>query len=225
MFIKEPLSIRIVLADDHKMLRDGFRLMLKKFPAFKLVGQAENGAQLMQKVAELLPDIVITDIKMPSMGGIEATKRISKKYPKIAIIAFSAFDEESMVIDMLEAGAKGYLLKNASRKEVFEAITTVHNKGVYYCHTTSLKLARMIGKSNVLVDYIKPKTGFTEREIDIIRLVCGGLPNKEIAATLTLSVRTIEDYRAKVLEKIGINSTAGMIVYAIKNGIYSLDHA
>src|SRR5215207_1311812 len=117
--------IRIVLADDHEIFRDGFKVMIKKQPSVQLVGEAANGEELIALTSQLRPDVIITDIKMPVMDGIEATKRLTADFPEIGIIALSMFDEENLIVEMLEAGAKGYLLKNAHKDEILEAIKTV----------------------------------------------------------------------------------------------------
>src|SRR5688500_15619300 len=141
-------TVRIVLADDHEIFRDGFRVMLKKQSSIELVGEAENGVELLQLVDRLQPDVVVTDIKMPLMDGLEATKQLVKKYPEIGIIALSMFDEEHMIVEMLEAGARGYLLKNAHKNEIMAAVHDVHQKKNYYCNQTSSRLVSMIAHSN-----------------------------------------------------------------------------
>src|SRR5215213_2604658 len=128
------LPIRVVLADDHEIFRDGFRVMLKKQDSVELIGEAGNGEELLEQVQELQPDIVITDIKMPKLDGINATKILAKKYPHIGVIALSMFDEENLIIDMLEAGAKGYLLKNAHKNEIIAAVESVFKNQIYYCN-------------------------------------------------------------------------------------------
>ena len=216
------LPIRIVLADDHEIFRDGFQTMLKKQSNVELIGEAENGKELIELVEKCNPDVIITDIKMPKMDGVEATKILSGRFPDIGVIALSMFDEDDLVVDMLEAGAKGYLIKNAAKHEILEAISTVFEKGTYYCQHTSHKLAQMIAKSKFNPYKKAKKIEFTKREIDIIRLICAEYSNKEMGTQLNLSVRTIEGYRDKILEKMEVKNTAGIVVYAIKNGIYKI---
>ena len=216
------LPIRIVLADDHEIFRDGFQTMLKKQSNVELIGEAENGKELIELVEKLNPDVIITDIKMPKMDGVEATKILSDRFPEIGVIALSMFDEDDLVVDMLEAGARGYLIKNAAKHEILEAIRTVYEKGTYYCQHTSHKLAQMIAKSKFNPYKKAKKIEFTNREIDIIRLICAEYSNKEMGAQLNLSVRTVEGYRDKILEKMEVKNTAGIVVYAIKNGIYKI---
>lgn len=214
--------IRIVLADDHEIFRDGFHVMLKRQSDIQLVGEAANGVDLIKITEKLLPDIVITDIKMPKLDGIDATKIITKKFPGINIIAFSMFDDDNLIIDMLEAGAKGYLLKSAHKKEIIEAIKTVYKNDTYYCKSTSTKLVIMIGQSRFDPYKEIQKPEFSQREIDIITMICQEASNKEIALKLFLSIRTIEGYREKIQEKIKAKNAAGIVIYAIKTGIYKI---
>src|SRR5690348_4606233 len=125
--------IRIILADDHEIFRDGFKAMIRKQPSVDLIGEASNGEELVEITRRLKPDVVVTDIKMPRMDGLQATKILCAEFPQMGIVALSMIDEENLIIDMMEAGAKGYLLKNAHKDEIIEAIKAVHNDQIYYC--------------------------------------------------------------------------------------------
>jgi len=214
--------IRIVLADDHEIFRDGFNVMLKKQNHIKLVGEASNGMELVEITGRLMPDVILTDIKMPKLDGIEATKLITAKFPGVNIIALSMFDDDNLIIDMLEAGAKGYLLKSAHKNEIIEAVKTVYRHETYYCKSTSNKLVQMIAQSRFNPYKQTKKQEFTQKEIEVIRLICQEASNKEIASKLFLSVRTIEGYREKIQERIKAKNTAGIVIYAIKTGIYKI---
>jgi DNA-binding NarL/FixJ family response regulator len=216
------LPIRIVLADDHEIFRDGFRVMLKKQSGVELIGEAPDGEELVKLVEELQPDIVITDIKMPKLDGIQATRILTKRFKDIGVISLSMFDEENLIIDMLEAGARGYLLKNAHKDEIIAAIEAVFRDQTYYCNHTSRKLTRMIAESSFNPNRRPVQPDFNERELKVIRFICQEFSNKEIALQLNLSVRTIEGYRDKIQEKINARNTAGIVVYAIKNRIYQV---
>lgn len=215
------VSIKVIIADDHEIFRDGLRLMLQKQPDITLLAEAEDGKELIEHIKHLQPDIVITDIKMPRMDGIMATRHIAEHYPTIGVIALTMFDEEDLIIDMLEAGAKGYLLKNSDKHEMVDAIKSVFNNLPYYCQHTSRRLAQLVAKSkfNPYKQQVKPE--FNEREREIISGICEGLTNKEIANRLYLSVRTVEGLRMKILEKMNARNTAGIIIYSIKNDLYS----
>lgn len=210
--------IRIIIADDHELYRDGFRSMLTRLPELELLGEASDGEELLQLTAEVQPDVVVTDIKMPRMDGIEATRHIKKEFPSINVIALSMFDDESLIIDMLEAGAKGYLLKNAHKEEIVEAVKTVFKNDVYYCNQTTIKLAQLIASSKFNPYRKKSRPVFSERETQVIEQLIEGLSSKQIGEKLGLKQRTIESYREKIMEKMGVNNVAGVIVYAMKNG-------
>jgi DNA-binding NarL/FixJ family response regulator len=212
-------DIRLIIADDHEIFRDGFKLMLSKFPEIMLVGEAANGRELLELTEKLNPDVILTDIKMPVMDGIEATKKIVELYPEKGIIGLSMYDDDELIIEMLEAGAKGYLIKNAGKDQIIEAIKTVYNDEPYYCRTTSNKLTQMIAKSRFNPYKKTAKAEFSEREKEIIACICDEMTNKEIGDNLFISVRTVEGHRLKILEKMNVKNTVGLVVYAIKNGI------
>jgi DNA-binding NarL/FixJ family response regulator len=210
-------SIRLIIADDHEIFRDGLALMLSKQQDIELIGQAEHGKQLVALVTELQPDVIMTDVKMPVMDGIEATRFLLSKFPDLQIIALSMFDEENLIVDMLEAGAKGYLLKNADKQEILDAIQSVYDGKPYYCHHTTSKLASLISKSKFNPYKKKESLSFTGREKEIIRLICQQFTAQEIADKLFLSKRTVEGHRTKILEKMNVKNTAGVVIYALRH--------
>jgi DNA-binding NarL/FixJ family response regulator len=214
-------KIKVVIADDHEIFRDGLRLMIQKQPHIELLAEAEDGNELIEFTKQLLPDVVITDIKMPRMDGTAAAKHLAAHYPTIGIIALTMFDEEDLIVDMLEAGAMGYLLKNADKNEMVDAIESVYRHEPYYCKSTSQKLAKMVAKSKFNPYKVKEKIFFTDRELEIITYICEGLTNKEIGEKVFLSVRTIEGIRLRITEKMNVKNTAGIIIYAIKSGLYT----
>ena len=212
-------TIRLVIADDHEIFRDGLALMLSKQDAVVLTGQAADGEELLRLVADNRPDIVLTDIKMPRLGGIAAAKILLQRFPDLKIIALSMFDEEALIVEMLEAGAKGYLLKNADKKEIMEAILTVNEGNIFYCKHTTAHLASLIVKSKFDSRLKAPSTLFTDREKDIIRLICRQHTAQEIGDLLFLSKRTVEGYRTRILEKMDVKNTAGVVIFALKHSI------
>jgi len=215
-------EIKVVIADDHEIFRDGLKLMLSHAADISCIGEAADGNELISIVDKLKPDVVITDIKMPGLDGIEAAKQITALHPEIGIIGLSMFEEEQLIMDMLEAGASGYLLKNSDKEELIDAIHTVAKNGQYYCKHTSAKLAKMIAHSRHTKNSEKDKAPeFTEKEVQIIKLICEGMTNKEIGEKLFMSVRTIEGYRIKILEKMNVKNTVGIVITAIKLGYYS----
>lgn len=210
-------DITLVIADDHEIFRDGLALMLSRQKHIFLKGEAEDGKELIELVKIYHPDIVLADIKMPRMDGIEATKVLTATYPDVRIIALSMYDEENLIIEMLEAGAKGYLLKNADKQEILDAIEQVNDGHVFYCRHTSAKLAALIVNSKFNPYRKKDPIVFTEREKEITRLICLQFTAQEIGDKLFISKRTVEGYRTKILEKMGVKNTAGVVVYALKH--------
>ncbi|MCW3074256.1 MAG: two component transcriptional regulator, LuxR family [Flaviaesturariibacter sp.] len=214
--------IKIIIADDHELIRQGFHVLLRKQEQIQIAGEAQDGKELLQKVRDLEPDIVITDIMMPLMDGIEATRQIKQEYPHIGVIALTMFNEDHLVIDMLEAGAQGYLLKNTNKNELAEAVHAVYHGGTYFCAATTAKLACLIGMSKFNPYRTKPRTQFTEKETLIMQLICQEKLNTDIAKELNMSVRTVEGYRERVFEKTGAKNIAGIAVFAIKHGYYKV---
>jgi DNA-binding NarL/FixJ family response regulator len=212
-------NISLVIADDHEIFRDGLVLMLSKQPSIKLKGQAEDGKELIDLVKEHQPDVVITDIKMPRMDGIEATKYLSAHHPSSKVIALSMFNEENLIVDMLEAGARGYLLKNADKQEILDAIENVYEGNVFYCKHTTTRLAAMIVNSKFNPYRKKETIVFGDREKEIIKLICLQCTAQEIGEKLFISKRTVEGYRTKILEKMNAKNTAGVVVYALKHSL------
>ncbi len=215
-------NINIVIADDHELFRDGLKLMLNSFENITICGEAENGLKLLEVVENTKPDVVITDINMPEVDGIEATKQLSALHPAIGVIALSMYDDDDLIIDMLEAGASGYLLKNAHKDEVIAAIETVSRGKPYHCENTSKKLLQLIKTSKYNPYQSKPKSIFDEKETEIIRLICQQRTTKEIAEKIFLSPRTIEGIRQRIMEKMDVANTVGIAIYAIKNKLVNL---
>jgi len=211
--------ISLVIADDHEIFRDGLALMLAKQESVELVGQAGDGHELIRLVDESKPDMVLTDIKMPRLDGIAAARVLLGRYPGLKIIALSMFEEEDLIVEMLEAGARGYLLKNADKQEIMEAILTVDEGNIFYCKHTTARLASLIVRSRF--DATKKAQGhlFTDREKEIIRLICKQHTAQEIGDLLFLSKRTVEGYRTRILEKMDAKNTAGVVIFALKHSI------
>ena len=213
----KPKPIRIILADDHEIFRDGFTNLIDMQPGIELVAEAADGEQLIRVTQKFLPDVVLTDIKMPVMDGIEATRDIAKKFPHIGIIALSMFNDDDLLFDMMEAGAKGYLLKNAQKEEVISAINSVNKNAQYFCNDTQLKLAKLNFKNR------RNNHDLNEREIEIMKLICREFSNKEIGEIISLSSRTIEGHRERILQKTQSRNTVGIVRFAYKHKIISTE--
>ncbi len=214
--------IKIAIADDHQIFREGFKLLLKNQEEIELVGEADDGRELLEVALKQQPDVVIIDIKMPVMDGIEACRHIKKRFPDIKVIALSMFNDDNLVVDMLEAGARGYLLKNTNKQELLQATKAVYEGDTYYCIATSRKLTKMIAESKFNPYRNRPIKKFTARETDVIKLICEQYTNKEIATTLRLSIRTVESHREKIQQKTGAKNSIGVAIYAIKHNIFQL---
>lgn len=215
--------ITVVIADDHEIFRDGLKLVLTKKNGIELVGEAENGKSLLSLVQQLQPDVVVTDIKMPEMDGAEATRHLTRTWPDINVISLSMFDEEDLVVEMFEAGARGYLVKNANKTEIIEAIETVNNGQPYFSSSASNRLTQKLAKSwfNPFSKMRPP--AFTTRELNVIDLICRECTNKEIADQLYISARTVEGIRLRIIEKMNVKNTVGMVIFAIKAGLFKPD--
>ena len=212
-------DIKIILADSHELFRDGFNSLILQCPGITLVAEALNGEYLVRLTAKHMPDVVLTEVIMPVMDGIEASKLISKKFPQIGIIALSMFNEIYFLKQMIAAGAKGYLKKNADKKEIISAIETVSTNNDYYCRDTTPKLAKL----RSAISCSSSGNELSCKEKQIITLICRGFMNKEIAKEIFQSVRTIEGCRERIMEKTQTKNPATLALYAIANKIIYLD--
>ena len=215
-------SIQLVIADDHEIFRQGFLSMIKKEKQLFIIGQAKDGEELVELVVKNKPDVAFVDISMPKMDGIEATRIITERSPLTHVIALSMFNDDNHIIDMLKAGASGYLLKNTTLEEVLKAIDSVMKGDNYFCNDASVKLVRLITAGKNKLSRTKTVASFTDREIEIMNLMCEQLTIKEIADQLGLSPRTIETYRVALQEKTASRNSIGIILYAIQNGIVKI---
>jgi DNA-binding NarL/FixJ family response regulator len=220
MRYKKDAPISIVIADDHDVYRDGLQLLLAREKTIQVLGQACNGKELIGIVKERQPDMVITDLRMPVLDGVGAVQQLSVLYPFIRSIALSVFDDEDLVIKVLEAGALGYVIKNAERGEIIDAIRTVHTGEPYYCLSTSTQFAKKISESSFNPYKLHTRAAFNEQEKKIIGLICEERSNKEIAAWLYMNTRTVERIRAMILDKMNVKTSAGIAIYAMKNELY-----
>jgi DNA-binding NarL/FixJ family response regulator len=211
-------EIRIIIADDHQLFRNGLRLLLGAFPGFNIVGEASDGTELLRLLDNCQADIVMMDINMPEMDGIEATRKAMVKCPSLNIIALSMYGEEDYYYRMVEAGAKGFLLKDSDINEVKEPINTVLKGGSYFSQEL---LYNVIQKFKTRETEVK-MANLSKREKEILLKICEGLSNQEIADTLFISKRTVDKHRANLLSKTGSKNTASLILFAIRNKIIDI---
>jgi DNA-binding NarL/FixJ family response regulator len=212
--------IRIIVADDQVLFREGLQVLLQSEDDIVIAGEAADGIEVMDRFHNQQVDLVITDIQMPELNGVELTKLIKEHYSQVHVIGLTMFPEDYLIVDMLEAGAKGYLLKSAPKKELVDAIKAVHVGGYYFCNQTSLKLSKMIAGSKIN-PFVQHQAGrFNDTELQLMQLVCEEYSSKEISERLHLGIRTVESYRHRLFEKTGDRNMAGLVIYAIRYGIY-----
>jgi two-component system response regulator NreC len=216
------MSIKILLADDHKLLREGLRALIEEQQNMTVIAEAENGRSAVQLAARLSPDIIVMDISMPGLNGIDATRRIAAELPGVKVIALSMHADRNFVVEMFKAGAMGYLLKDCAFEELIRAINTVVANKAYL----SAKLS-----DTMIKDYVNLFPGknlsvfsaLTTREREILQLLAEGKGTREIAAGLNVSTKTVETFRRQIMKKLDIHSVAELTKYAIRAGLTSLD--
>jgi two-component system response regulator NreC len=216
------MSIRILLADDHKIVRDGLRTLIERQSEMEVVGEAENGRKAVQLTLELVPDVVVMDVTMADLNGIEATRQIHKEQPCIKIIALSMHSDRRFVAGMLKAGASGYLLKDCAFEELASAIHRVVSNRTYL----SPGITDIVVKDYIQESPMKPTSPFsvlTAREREVLQLLAEGASTKEIAKSLYVSVKTVETHRMQIMDKLRIHSIAELTKYAVREGLTSLE--
>jgi len=209
-------QIKIVIADDHHILLDGLKAMLQKHKDIEIAGLYSNGHDLFDDLRNTNPDIAIVDINMPGLNGHELTLKIKEFYPHIHIITLSMHDDAAHIMEMIEAGVSGYLLKNVNDKDLVEAIHAVYNGKLYFSSEVSEKITSMV--INQQRKLSQPKEAqLTERELEILKLIADEYSNADIAKTLFISERTVETHRKNMLRKTNNKSIVGLLKYAIEN--------
>ncbi len=209
-------KIRILLADDHSVVRRGFAMILTAQPEMEVVGEARNGREAVERAEKLQPDLVVMDVSMPELNGIEGTRRITELCPRTRILALSMHRDAVYVREILRAGARGYLVKDADDDALLDAVRAVANGEGYLSPAVA---------DAVLDDYRRHVTNpidlLTSREREVLQLIAEGKTNKEIAGILTLSVYTVEAHRGRIMEKLNLHSTGDLVRFAVRNGLIS----
>jgi two-component system, NarL family, response regulator NreC len=216
------MSIQILLVDDHSITREGLYALLEKKPNFTVIKQAENGRAAVKLARQHKPDVIVMDINMPDLNGIDATRQILAELPDVKIIALSMYSDRSYVKGMLQAGASGYLLKNCAFDELAKAIETVYNNQTYL----SPGISEIVRKEFVKLmksDDVSPTELLTDREREVLQMIAEGYKTKEIADRIHVSVKTVEARRRQIMEKLNIDSVAGLTKFAIREGITSVE--
>lgn len=215
----------IVLVDDHTLFRGGLKTLLNATPGFKVVGEAANGVEFLTLTGTFLHvDVVLLDIDMPVMGGIEAAEKALKRNPEMKIITLSMYGEEDYYFKMVSLGVKGFLLKNSTIDQVRDAIITVVEGGSYFSQELLFTLVNNL-KATTIADkqpVVNEEQRLSERELEIVLLICRGDSNSDIAEKLFISKRTVDTHRANILDKTGCKNTANLVVYAIKHNLVEI---
>jgi two-component system, NarL family, response regulator NreC len=212
---------RLLIADDHAVLRSGLRVLLDAQPDMEVIGEAADGAEAVREALSLRPDVVLMDVAMTGEGGLEATRRIREQAPEVKVLVLSMYDDESYLRRALEAGASGYALKRAADTELLSAIRAVVRDEVYlHPALTRVLVADLLGRDASSPRPVRPDSSpLSEREVEVLRLVALGHTNQEIADSLYLSVKTVESYKGRLMEKLGLRGRAALVRYAVEAGL------
>lgn len=205
-----PAAIRVALVDDHELVRDGLRALLAAMPQLEVVGEAGSGAEALRLVEQIRPDLLLVDIGMKDMTGLQLTETLCRQYPGIQVLILSMYDHAEYVTSSIRAGARGYVLKDAGSREIVAAIDAIAAGGSYY----SAELLQKMMASPAPAD----DDELTPREREVLRMLAQGLSNKAIARTFEISVRTVETHRLSIRRKLGVDTPAGLVKYALERG-------
>ena len=215
-------KINIFLVDDHQIVRDGIKSLLLDSSEISIAGEAMNGKELMDELEHSKPDVILMDISLPDISGIELTKQITQQFPDIKVVILSMYTQEDFITNAIGAGAKGYLPKNTTRQELLNAVIAVHNGREYYNDAVSkIILENYISTVRKLkeVETEKDPENLSSREKQILKLYIEGMSNQQIADKLFISIRTVESHKNHIMQKLGVKSTVELVKYAIRNNI------
>ncbi|WP_018629980.1 response regulator [Niabella aurantiaca] len=219
--MKPGSKIKIIIADDQEDYHKAITTVLNDWNEATVIGTVYNGARLLELLQQLTPDVVIMDLQMPVMDGIEATRQVRILYPQIKILAYTVFDDEALILKMMQAGASGYVIKTATSLSLQPGIEALLEGKNYYCASSSMALTNLLLKT---FEQGQPPDGdqqlFNFNELAILRLICKQLTNREISDKLYMSIKTVEKYRALLFSKTGVKNVAGLVAYAVENGLY-----
>jgi DNA-binding NarL/FixJ family response regulator len=213
-------KIRVLLVDDHTVVRQGLRALLEAEPDITVVGEAETGRQAVQLVKKHLPEVVVMDIAMPMLNGLEATRQIIKEVPRAKVLMLSSYSDDEYVEQLTEAGAAGYLLKQTAATDLIKAIREANKGNAFFSPAISRRLLQHCRDAFANPGVAQKRTNpLTSRESEVLQLIAEGRPNKQIAAELCISIKTVEKHRQQVMNKLNIHDVAGLTRYAISKGI------
>lgn len=210
-------KIKIFILDDHQMLIDGLKALLSNDSTYELTGTSQSAVQALELIATAtLPDIILSDINMPGMNGIEFTREVKKKYPTIKVIALSMFNEQPAISDMMKAGASGYILKNTGKEELLNALQKVASGGMFFSDEVAAEIMKSMNERNQKKEAVT-EIHLTKREKEIIQLIAKEYSNAQIANELFISERTVETHRKNIFQKVNTKTVVGLIKFAIEN--------
>lgn len=213
------MKTKVVIADDHAIVREGVRMILAKEKDIEVVGEAEDGQQALQLVETHKPTVVVMDISMPGMGGIEATQALKERHPEVAVLALTMHEDESYVFQLLRAGASGYVLKRAAAQDLVQAVRAAAKGEAFLYPSVARKVVEDYLKRVEAGEERERYDGLTEREKEILTHIAQGLSNQQIAEKLFISIKTVQTHRAHILEKLGLHDRTELVRYAIRKGL------
>lgn len=217
---QEKAPTRILIVDDHTMVRDGLSSMLQRQPDFEVVGEASNGKEGVEQAERLRPDLILMDLRMPEMDGVEAMRKIRIHQPEVDFLVLTTFDTDEYIFDAVEVGAKGFLLKDTSRDELFNAVRTISNGNSYFQPDIASRLADQFAVLRKSGGHVTD--ALSEREREVLNLIAQGKANKEVASELSLSESTVKSHVSNIFSKLGVNDRTGAVTTAIQKGIIKI---
>ncbi|HET6975578.1 MAG TPA: response regulator transcription factor [Pyrinomonadaceae bacterium] len=208
-------KLRILLAEDHETIRDGLKLLLNSQSDMEVVGEADNGRAALHLAEQFLPDVVVMDISMPELNGLQATKKLKEKYPRVKVLILTRHAEPVYLQELLQAGASGYVLKQSKSEELIRAILAVAAGQAYLDPAITESAVIQLRESGPVTRGVSPQANLTAREADVLRLIALGYINKEVAARLNLSIKTVEAHKSNAMNKMGMKSRVDIVRYAM----------
>jgi DNA-binding NarL/FixJ family response regulator len=218
-------KISLLLVDDHTVVRQGLRVLLSHEEDFEVVGEAENGRQAVQMATKTMPDVVVMDVMMPLMNGLEGTRQVLKSVPSTKVLVLSSYCDDDYVQRLTEVGASGYLIKQAASDNLSQAIREVHKGNAFFSPSITKRLRDQCRQAFGDGQPLKRNIELTSREAEVLQLLAEGLPNKQIAGELGISIKTVEKHRQQVMNKLNIHDVASLTRYAISKGVVNRDLA
>jgi DNA-binding NarL/FixJ family response regulator len=212
-------TITVGIADDHKIFRKGVILSLRQYTNISFVFEAENGEELLKELETIQPDVVLMDLRMPGKDGIETTKEVSKKYPDVKVLILTMFEDERFVSHLMENGANGYMLKNADPSEIKKAIMEVMARGYYLNNFVNRVLLKKSANRAKTIPSLNNEIVMSDKEKEVVRLLCMEFTASEIAIKMEISPRTVESIKDRLMERFGLKNTAGLVFFAVKNNM------